>query len=279
LASGPAPTRQAVAPLLGVHRHTLGPGLAIYEAGGRAAWLALDVPAGQPLALPPDVPAAIEQALRRPAGVAADEALRPWVRQTYPLEVNEHPRSTSVRTRFRTKLKVPRPSPPKNPDAMPAWPATCGERRQAVIPPETPRPVRVFRQDGRRVGLLTVRRLPAAGVQPVGLLPHPVGGCSLDGAGAPTTGARCFLAWPSLHADPCRLVLDTFAPAFPDSWNILRSENRGAHPAHRRRWPAHVQPVGLPPYCPELHPRERVWRDVQDDLAWAQCTALDAQQA
>jgi hypothetical protein len=37
LASGPARPRQAVAQLVGVHRHTMGHGLARYKAGGLEA--------------------------------------------------------------------------------------------------------------------------------------------------------------------------------------------------------------------------------------------------
>jgi transposase len=36
--------------------------------------------------------------------------------------------------------------------------------------------------------------------------------------------------------------------------------------------------VGLPPYCPELNPIERVWRDLKDHLAWRQFNDLDAPQ-
>jgi transposase len=115
LASGQAQTRQDVARLLGVHRHTIGHWLALYEAGGLEALLALYVPAGKPLSLPPDVLAAIEQALRQPAGVASDEALRRWVQQTSHLEVNSHTLYTIVRTKFKAKLKVPRPSHTKKP--------------------------------------------------------------------------------------------------------------------------------------------------------------------
>jgi transposase len=110
LASGRAQTRQDVAQLLGVHRNTIGHWLALYEAGGLEALLALYVPAGKPLSLPPDVLAAIEQALRHPAGFASYEALRQWVQQTYHLEVNYHTLYTIIRTRFKAKRKVPRPS-------------------------------------------------------------------------------------------------------------------------------------------------------------------------
>src|SRR5919108_5944927 len=88
LASGQAQTRQDVAQLLGVHRNTIGHWLALYEAGGMAALLALYVPAGKPLSLPPDVLAAIEQALRQPAGFGSYEALRQWVKPTSHREVN-----------------------------------------------------------------------------------------------------------------------------------------------------------------------------------------------
>jgi transposase len=110
LASGRAQTRQDVAQLLGVHRNTIGHWLALYEAGGLEALLALYVPAGKPLSLPPDVLAALEQALRKPAGFPSYEALRQWIQRTYHLDVNYHTLYTIIRTRFKAKLKVPRPS-------------------------------------------------------------------------------------------------------------------------------------------------------------------------
>jgi transposase len=108
LASGPAPTRQDVARLLGVHRNTISHWLAVYATGGLAAWLATDVPPGKPVSLAPAVLARLEQALRRPAGFASYEALRQWMRRTHGVEVKYKPLYTLVRTRFRAKLKVPR---------------------------------------------------------------------------------------------------------------------------------------------------------------------------
>jgi transposase len=115
LASGQAHTRQEVAQLLGVHRHTIGHWLTIYESEGLDVLLALYVPAGKPLSLPPDVLAAIGQALQPPRGFASYEALRQWVEQTHHLEVNYHTLYTLVRTKFKAKLKVPRPSHTKKP--------------------------------------------------------------------------------------------------------------------------------------------------------------------
>jgi len=95
---------------------------------------------------------------------------------------------------------------------------------------------------------------------------------------APTTGERVFLERPYLNADTFQLFLDAVGQAFPDSLNISLLDNSGAHTAQRLRWPENVRCVWLPPYCPELNPSERVWRDLKDHLAWQQFTDLEAQQ-
>jgi transposase len=148
-----------------------------------------------------------------------------------------------------------------------------------MIPPGNPRPVRVFSQDESRFGLLTVRRrrLTACGVQPVGAVQHVFECFYVYGAVAPTTGERFFLELPYLNADTFQLFLESFAQAFPDSLNILLLDNSGAHTAQRLRWPENVCSVSLPPYCPELNPIERVWRDLKDELAWQQFSDLTAQ--
>jgi transposase len=138
----------------------------------------------------------------------------------------------------------------------------------------------VFSQDESRFGLLTVRRrrLTARGVQPGGAVQHVFEWCSVYGAVAPTTGEHFFLELPYLNADMFQRFIDAFAQAFPDSCKILLLDNSGAHTAQRRRWPENVRYVWLPPYCPELSPIERVWRDVKDDVAWRQFPDLDAPQ-
>jgi transposase len=141
--------------------------------------------------------------------------------------------------------------------------------------------VRVFSQGESRFGLLTVRRrrLTACGVQPLGPVQHAFEWFYVYGVVAPTTGERCFLELTYLNADMFQLFIVAFAQAFPDSLNFMVLDNSGAHTARRVRWPEHVRYVWLPPYCPELSPIERVWRDLKDDLAWCQFTDLDAQQA
>ena len=115
LASGQAHSRQEVAPLLGVHRNTISRWLALYAAGGLEAILATYVPAGKPVSLAPHVLASLEQALHRPDGFASYEALRQWVRRAHGVEVKYKTLYTIVRTRFKAKLKVARPTQTKKP--------------------------------------------------------------------------------------------------------------------------------------------------------------------
>jgi len=64
-----------------------------------------------------------------------------------------------------------------------------------------------------------------------------------------------------------QLFVDAFAQAFRDSLNLLLLDNSGAPTAQRLTLPENVRLVFLPPYCPELNPIERVWRDLKDALA------------
>lgn len=149
-----------------------------------------------------------------------------------------------------------------------------------MIPPANTRPVRVFSQDESRFGLLTVRRrrLTARGVQPIGRVQHVFEWFYVYGAVEPTTGDRFFLELPYLNTEGFQIFIDAFAATFPDSLNLLVLDNSGAHSAQRLTLPANVRLVFLPPYCPELNPIERVWRDLKDALAWLQFPTLDAQQ-
>lgn len=148
-------------------------------------------------------------------------------------------------------------------------------QQSAPRPPGTP--VTVCAPDESRVGLLPSvrRRITACGVQPIATVAHTFDYFSLSGAVEPATGASFFLDLPGLNTDLFQLWLAHFAQAFPDSFNLLVLDNGAFHKAKALQWPAHVVPVFLPPYSPELNPIERLWRDLKDQLADGVAKTLD----
>ena len=109
--------------------------------------------------------------------------------------------------------------------------------------------------------------MTACGVQPVATLMHQCEHFSLDGAVEPTPGAPCLLERPSLTSRACPCWVDGFAAAFPESMQIVVLDKGAGHTATAVRGPANVGPVLLPPASPARKPRERLWRDRQDQRA------------
>jgi transposase len=137
----------------------------------------------------------------------------------------------------------------------------------------------VWSQDESRFGLLTIRRrrLTARGIQPIGSVQHVFEWFYVYGAVAPTTGEHFFLELPYLNTDNFQIFVDAFGRTYADSFNILVLDKSGAHTAKRLKIPDNVRLVFLPPYCPELNPIERFWRDLKDDVAWQQFSNLAAE--
>jgi hypothetical protein len=171
------------------------------------------------------------------------------------------------------------PEPHKKPRGPSALPGQLAPHLQRAIPAANTRPVPVFRQDDSRYGLFTIRRrrLTARGVQPVGRGPQVFEWCYVDGGVEPTTGDRFFLELPALHAARFHRFVDLVAPAGPERLHLRLRDHRGAHPAPRLTLPEHGRRVGLPLYGPGLRPMARVWRALQDALAWLQFATRDGQ--
>jgi transposase len=138
-------------------------------------------------------------------------------------------------------------------------------------------PVTVCAQDESRLGLLPIvrRRITACGVQPVATVTQPFDSFALYGAVAPPTGESFFLELPGLNSETFQLWVDSCAEALPQADNIVILDHGALHQANAWRWPPNVVPVFLPPYSPELHPIERVWRDLKDQLADLVARTLD----
>jgi transposase len=137
--------------------------------------------------------------------------------------------------------------------------------------------VRIFCQDESRFGLLPIqrRRLTVTGVKPLGAGQYRFDNFDVYGAVEPITGERFFLELPYLNAGNFQIFLHEFAQHSQDTFIMVGMDNGSCHTAKSLVIPEHMVCLFLPPYSPELNPIERLWRDVNDQLAWVRPATLD----
>jgi transposase len=111
VASGQARYRKAVAPLLGVHRHSVAAWFAAYAEGG------LEQALRYHSATPPvhrritDAAfTALQDKLKDPHGFAGYDQIRVWLAETQQVTLSYSSVHALVRYKLRAKLKRPRPS-------------------------------------------------------------------------------------------------------------------------------------------------------------------------
>lgn len=109
VASEQATTRSALAPLLGVHRETVGDWLAAYAEGGLDALLTIRTPPGKTPFLPPDVVEALRAKLSQPEGVARYRDVQVWLVEQFGLDIKYKTLANFLRTKLNTSPKVVRP--------------------------------------------------------------------------------------------------------------------------------------------------------------------------
>ena len=137
---------------------------------------------------------------------------------------------------------------------------------------------RIWAQDESRCGLLPIvrRRITAQGLQPTVSAAYRFESLYLYGAVEPATGQSFFLELPALNSSLFQLFLEQVAATAPDHFHLLVLDNGAFHKARSLRLPPNVGLLFLPPYAPELHPLERLWRDLKEWLAAKSPPTLDA---
>jgi transposase len=113
LVSRQAKTRSAVAELLGVHRHSVGAWLELYEQGGLASLLTIKKPPGKSPMASPEVLKALKERLQHPGAFASYGEIQAYLEQEHQLPMAYSSVHALVRYRLRIKPKPPRPSHPK----------------------------------------------------------------------------------------------------------------------------------------------------------------------
>lgn len=113
LRSGQAKTRQQVAALLGVHRHTVGAWLAAYEQEGRPAMLTIGTAPGRVSSVTPEVKEALRARLAQPQGFGSYGQIQQYLAQEHGVPLAYSTVHGLVRYRLKAKPKTPRPSSKK----------------------------------------------------------------------------------------------------------------------------------------------------------------------
>ena len=110
LQSGQARTRQEVATLVAVHRHTIGRWLAVYARAGLKAMLTLQTHSNRAPALPVPVRQALARQLQDPHGFGSYSEVQQWLWQQHSVSVKYKTLHRLIRYQLKAKLKVPRAS-------------------------------------------------------------------------------------------------------------------------------------------------------------------------
>ena len=110
LQSGQAQTRQEVATLVAVHRHTIGRWLAVYARAGLRAMLTLHTHSNRAPALPAPVRQALERKLQAPRGFGSYGEVQQWLQQQHGVRVKYKTLHRLIRYQLKAKLEVPRAS-------------------------------------------------------------------------------------------------------------------------------------------------------------------------
>jgi transposase len=110
LQSGQAQTRQEVATLVAVHRHTIGRWLTVYARAGLQAMLTLHTHSNRAPALPAPVRQALARKLGEPHGFGSYGEVQQWLQQRHGVRVKYKTLHRLVRYQLKAKLKVPRAS-------------------------------------------------------------------------------------------------------------------------------------------------------------------------
>jgi transposase len=113
LVSRQAKTRSAVAELLGVHRHSVGTWLELYEQGGLEGLLMIKKAPGKRALACPEVIEALRRRLQQPEGFASYGEIQIYLEREHQVSMAYSSVHALVRYRLGAKPKSPRRSHPK----------------------------------------------------------------------------------------------------------------------------------------------------------------------
>jgi hypothetical protein len=123
-------------------------------------------------------------------------------------------------------------------------------------------PGKVFAQDERRFGLMTLlrRMMTGQGVKPLAPFQLKDQTLYLYGGVDPLTGDQFFFSFSPLESSGFQAVIDQVSAAVSTTLNILLREQGTFHRAKALEIPQNLSCMVQPAANPELPPIERVWQ-------------------
>jgi len=110
------------------------------------------------------------------------------------------------------------------------------------------------------------RKITLKGVRPVTQIQHKFENYYLYGAVSIPDGENLFWELPCMNADCFQFYINDLSEKFPDTMNVLLSDNAAIHKAKRLVIPENIYLMFLPACSPELNPIERFWQYVKKFL-------------
>ena len=129
-------------------------------------------------------------------------------------------------------------------------------------------PLRVMFQDEARFGRINAPRAcwaprplrPAVAAQAVRQYTY------LYGAISPKDGLGAYLILPDMDTHCLQIFLDAVAARFRDEYIVMVFDGAPNHRSKTLKVPGNIKLVFLPPYSPELNPKENLWDEIREKI-------------
>lgn len=124
--------------------------------------------------------------------------------------------------------------------------------------------------DESRIGLITLwaRKLTGRGVQPVGIEQWCFDYLWLYGLVEPSSGDSFFAEFSHVDGVCFQEYLRWFAQTYPEQLHLIQLDNGRLHTWSELELPDNVILIFQPPYCPQVNPIERLWKEIKKHLKW-----------
>jgi DDE superfamily endonuclease len=129
-------------------------------------------------------------------------------------------------------------------------------------------PLRVMFQDEARFGRINTPRAcwAPAGVRPAVAAQAIRQYTYLYGAISPKDGLGAYLVLPDMDTVCMQIFLDALAAKFSREYIALIIDGAPNHRAKALKVPDNMTLIFLPPYSPELNPKENIWDEIREKI-------------